>query len=130
MKVSVTIDNISTEAEIGTSIFECAETINVSVPTSCFKQGKCRECLVEIESGAELLTPLTPQESHLGGRFRLACRTRFAEEGEVRCHTLRRGSLRIETETTGLSQQKMHLDPAVSRPGNSILLDGVPIADW
>ncbi len=24
-----------------------------SVPTSCIKQGKCRECLVEIESGAE-----------------------------------------------------------------------------
>ncbi|MCI0412105.1 ASKHA domain-containing protein [bacterium] len=129
MKASLTIDNISTEADIGTSIFDCAETINVTVPTSCIKQGKCRECLVEIECGTELLTPLTPQESHLGGRFRLACRTRFAEPGEVRCHTLRRGSLRIETETSGLSQQPMHLDPAVTRSGNSILLDGEPIAE-
>jgi uncharacterized 2Fe-2S/4Fe-4S cluster protein (DUF4445 family) len=100
--ISLIIDNQEAKGSIGDSIFECAETIQVSVPTSCFKQGKCRECLVEIEEGAELLTELTPQESHLGGRFRLACRTRFAEPGVVRCHTLKRGSLRIETETSGL----------------------------
>ncbi len=126
---TVTIDGVTTTADIGTSLFECAESIQVSVPTSCFKQGKCRECLVEIETGAELLTELTPQESHLGGRFRLACRTRLAEPGEVRCHTLRRGSLRIETETTGLSEEPMHLDPAVTRDGNRILLDGECIAE-
>ena len=128
-EAKVTIDGVTTAAAVGTSLFECAESVHVSVPTSCFKQGKCRECLVEIESGAELLTELTPQESHLGGRFRLACRTRLAEPGEVRCHTLRRGSLRIETETTGLSQEQMHLDPSVQRDGNRILLDGESIAE-
>ena len=65
--VSLIIDNQQAEGSVGASIFECAESINVSVPTSCFKQGKCRECLVEIEVGAELLTELTPQENHLGG---------------------------------------------------------------
>jgi len=104
-EIMLIIDGHEANASIGASIFECAESINVTVPTSCFKQGKCRECLVEIEEGAELLTDLTPQESHLGGRFRLACRTRFAQSGEVRCHTLRRGSLRIETETSGLQDQ-------------------------
>ena len=126
---SVTIDGVSTTASIGTSLFECAESVNVTVPTSCIKQGKCRECLVEIEQGAELLTELTPQESHLGGRFRLACRTRLAAEGEVRCHTLRRGSLRIETETTHLQQDAMELDPTVTRDQNRILLDGECIAE-
>jgi uncharacterized 2Fe-2S/4Fe-4S cluster protein (DUF4445 family) len=104
-EISLTIDGHEARAAIGASIFECAESIHVTVPTSCFKQGKCRECLVEIEEGAELLTELTPQENHLGGRFRLACRTRFAHPGEIRCHTLRRGSLRIETETSGLEDQ-------------------------
>jgi uncharacterized 2Fe-2S/4Fe-4S cluster protein (DUF4445 family) len=128
-QTTVTIDGVSTSAPLGTSLFECAESVQVSVPTSCFKQGKCRECLVEIEEGAELLTELTPQESHLGGRFRLACRTRLAATGEVRCHTLRRGSLRIETETSGLSNEQMDLDPVVKRDGNRILLHGRFIAE-
>ena len=128
-EATVTIDGVSTGASIGSSLFECAEAVQVSVPTSCFKQGKCRECLVEIEEGAELLTELTPQESHLGGRFRLACRTRLAAPGEVRCHTLRRGSLRIETETSGLSTEQLQLDPVVTRDGNRILLHGKIIAE-
>ena len=33
------------------SLFECAEALGVHVPTSCVKQGKCRECLVEVEAG-------------------------------------------------------------------------------
>ena len=76
------------------------------MPTSCVKQGKCRECLVEVEAGAELLSPPAPQERHLEGRFRLACRTRLVAPGEVRCHTLRRGALRIETETEGLDDSR------------------------
>src|SRR4029077_16856189 len=98
-------------ASPGSTLFDVAESLGIQVPTSCHKQGKCRECLLEIESGAELLTAPAPQESHLEGRFRLACRTRVAEPGEVRCHTLRRGSLRIETETHGLTQNTT-FDPA------------------
>ena len=128
-ETKVVIDGVTASAEIGQSLFECAESVQVTVPTSCFKQGKCRECLVEIESGAELLTDLTPQEGHLGGRFRLACRTRLAQPGEVRCHTLRRGSLRIETETHGLSQEPMRIDPAITRDGQRILIDGECIAE-
>jgi uncharacterized 2Fe-2S/4Fe-4S cluster protein (DUF4445 family) len=126
---SVTIDGVTGPAAIGLTLFDCAEALGVTVPTSCHKQGKCRECLVEIESGAELLSALTPQESHLGGRFRLACRTRVAAAGEVRCHTLRRGGLRIETGTMGLEHEPLELDPAVTRDGRRVLLDGVVIAE-
>jgi uncharacterized 2Fe-2S/4Fe-4S cluster protein (DUF4445 family) len=128
-EATIIIDGVSADASLGSSLFECAESIQVNVPTSCFKQGKCRECLVEIEEGSELLTELTPQESHLGGRFRLACRTRVAAPGTVRCHTLRRGSLRIETETSGLSTAQMQLDPVVTRDGSRILLHGEAIAE-
>lgn len=126
--VAVTIDGRLGTAEIGTTLFDFAESLGITVPTSCYKQGKCRECLLEIESGSDILSPLAPQEKHLGGKFRLACRTQLTAPGEVHCHTLRRGTLRIETETTGLELQN-HLDPAVTRDGSRILLDGKQIAE-
>lgn len=121
------IDGRSGELQAGETLFDRAEALGVHVPTSCVKQGKCRECLVEVEAGAELLTAPAPQERHLEGRFRLACRTRLAEPGTVRCHTLRRGALRIETETDGLEESRLRLDPAVTRDGAFVLLDGQPL---
>lgn len=127
-QATVTVDGLSGTAEIGTTLFDFAESLGITVPTSCYKQGKCRECLLEIESGSELLSPLAPQESHLGGKFRLACRTQLTAPGEVHCHTLRRGTLRIETETTGLELQH-RIDPTVTRDGSRILIDGKQIAE-
>lgn len=124
----VAIDGQVAAAQPGQSLFECAEGLGVRVPTSCVKQGKCRECLVEVEAGAELLSPPAPQESHLGGRFRLSCRARIeATAGEIRCHTLRRGTLRVETESRNLDAA-FALEPAVTRDGDTVLLDEVPIA--
>jgi uncharacterized 2Fe-2S/4Fe-4S cluster protein (DUF4445 family) len=126
--VAVTIDGVAGRGEVGQTLFDCAESLGVSVPTSCHEQGKCRECLVEIERGAEFLSALTKRESHLDGRFRLACRTRFVAAGEVHCHTLRRGALRIETGSAGVAADRLQLDPAVTRDGHHVLLDGVAIA--
>jgi uncharacterized 2Fe-2S/4Fe-4S cluster protein (DUF4445 family) len=106
----------------GASLFESAESVGVQVPTSCVKQGKCRECLLEIEEGAELLSPRTPEEAHLGERFRLACRTRIVADGSVRCHTMRRGSMRVVDEASGLPERPEALDPVV-REGYGIALD-------
>ena len=125
----VTIDGMSGPASEGQTLFECAESLGVVVPTSCFKQGKCRECLVEVDEGGDLLSPPASQESHLGGRFRLACRTQLVAPGAVRCHTLRRGSLRIETESEGLEDARLRLDPAVTREGRFVLLDGAPLTE-
>lgn len=126
MTLRVTINGRTTTGRPGQTLFDCAEELGVKVPTSCFKQGKCRECLVEIESGADLLGPLAPQESHLHGAFRLACRTGFRDgaSGEVRCHTLRRGTLRIETESRNLELHSRSPDPAVTRSGDDVFLDG------
>jgi uncharacterized 2Fe-2S/4Fe-4S cluster protein (DUF4445 family) len=77
-----------------------------------------------------LLTPRSPEEQHLTGRFRLSCRARLiATSGDVRCHTLRRGALRIETASGHLGDRPHDLDPAVTRDGSHVLLDGVPIAE-
>ena len=125
---TLTIDGATGELGPEQSLFERAEALGIHVPTSCVKQGKCRECLVEVEAGAELLSEPAPQERHLEGRFRLACRTRLVAPGEVRCHTLRRGALRIETETEGLDASRLRFDPAVTRDGRHVLLDGGPLA--
>ena len=128
---SVVINGVVCPATQGMSLFECAEAAGVQVPTSCFKQGKCRECLVEVEEGAALLTGMVPQESHLGGRFRLSCRARISSDsGSIRCHTLRRGTMRIETETTNLPAASRLLEPAVRRAGDQVLLDGGPVAAY
>jgi uncharacterized 2Fe-2S/4Fe-4S cluster protein (DUF4445 family) len=123
----LTINGHTTSAAIGRTIFECAEQIAVRVPTSCHKQGKCKECIIEIVAGMEGLSPPTPAEAHLKGSFRLACQSRIvSDERDIWCHTMRRGSMRIEHRALGLplSHQKMELDPAVTRDGRRVLLDG------
>lgn len=126
---TLTIDGVAGPVPVGQSLFDWADSRGIAVPTSCHKQGKCRECLVEIESGAEFLSEPAEQERHLEGAFRLACRTRLAVPGEVRAHTLRRGSLRIETDSSAGDDGRIVLDPAVTRDGSRVLLDGEPIAE-
>jgi uncharacterized 2Fe-2S/4Fe-4S cluster protein (DUF4445 family) len=102
----------------------------VRVPTSCQKNGKCKECIVEVTAGMDALTPRTPSESHLTGDFRLSCQTRVASDaGEVACHTMRRGKMRVERHAYGLPNGILPaLDPAVTRDGDRVLLDGEEIA--
>src|SRR5215217_1423825 len=85
------------------SIFDCAERVGIRVPTSCQKNGKCKECIVEVSEGINLLSPPTEAERHLKGNFRLSCQTHIkTDEGEIRCHTMRRGQMRIERHALGL----------------------------
>jgi len=74
MSVNLTINGAAIEAAVGRSLFDHAETLGIQVPTSCQKQGKCKECIVEVVAGIECLTPRGEDESHLKDRFRLACR--------------------------------------------------------
>ncbi|MGB6132956.1 MAG: ASKHA domain-containing protein [Acidobacteriaceae bacterium] len=130
MAVTLTINGQSIEARRELSLFEHAEALGVEVPTSCRRQGKCRECMVEVVEGLDALSPLTEAERHLKGKFRLSCQTRVvADAGQVRCHTMRRGQMRIERQALGLpgSDGAMPLDPAVTRDGDRILIDGLEV---
>jgi uncharacterized 2Fe-2S/4Fe-4S cluster protein (DUF4445 family) len=131
MGIELHINDSHLAAPPGASLFDCADTLGIQVPTSCKKNGKCRECLVEVTAGAGLLSPKTPEENHLRDKFRLACRCHVTDsDGVVRCHTLRRGAMRIERHAFELptGRQKCPLDPAVTRDGDRILLDGAEIA--
>jgi uncharacterized 2Fe-2S/4Fe-4S cluster protein (DUF4445 family) len=130
MPATLTINARSTNAPPGATLFDLAEQLDVQVPTSCRKNGKCKECIVEITEGAHLLTPRTDHEKHLKGNFRLSCQTSVTRTaGHVKCHTMRRGQMRIERSATGLPLRgTIPLDPAVTRDGDRILLDGTEIA--
>lgn len=122
-------DRIET-VEPGSSLFEYGEGLGVHVPTSCRKQGKCKECLVEIIEGMAYLSAPVPEEQHLRDNFRLSCRCQIeADSGIVRCHTMRRGEMRIEGHALYLptGNQKLQLCPAITRDGDRILLDGEEI---
>lgn len=130
MSVRLHFNGQSCDAAPGVSLFTCAEKLNIPVPTSCNKQGKCKECVVEVSEGLDRLSPPAPEERHLKGAFRLSCCARIArEDGDVRCHTMRRGTMRIEKHAFELPVHgpKWALDPAVARDGDRVLLDGVEI---
>lgn len=130
MAVKLTINGLVTEAAAGESLFDCAERLAVQVPTSCQKQGKCKECIVEVVDGLDKLSPLAEAEAHLKDRFRLACCCQVASDsGEVRCHTMRRGQMRIERHALELptSHAKLELAPAVTRDGDRIRIDGIEV---
>lgn len=130
MSVKLHFNNRQREITSGHSLFDYAEELGVQVPTSCRKQGKCKECLVEIVEGMELLSPPSEKENHLKGNFRLSCCCKVASDsGLIRCHTMRRGEMKIERHAMHLptSNQKMKIDPCVTRDGDRILLDGEEI---
>jgi uncharacterized 2Fe-2S/4Fe-4S cluster protein (DUF4445 family) len=132
MAVALTINGHEVLASGGEqSLFDWAQRVGVRVPTSCQKNGKCKECIVEIIEGMNLLSSPTQAERHLKGNFRLSCQTRLvADDGLVKCHTMRRGQMRIERHALGLpTSTSFQLDPCVTRDGaDRVLLDGVEIA--
>ena len=130
MSVSLHFNSHVTAAEPGTSLFTYGERLGIPVPTSCNKQGKCKECVVEVAEGMECLSKPGPEEKHLKGAFRLSCCARITtEQGTVRCHTMRRGTMKIEKHAFELptGPRTWQLDPAVTRDGDRILLDGEEI---
>src|SRR5438132_11395363 len=130
MSITLAVNLRTIDATPGPSLFDYAERLGVHVPTSCQKQGKCKECLVEVLEGMDCLSPRTSEEKHLKGNFRLSCRAHVtADTGQVRCQTMRRGQMRIERHAYGLPVGGVtpKLDPAVTRDGDRILLDGVAI---
>ena len=130
MSIELHFNSQQTQVAPGSSLFECAEALGIYVPTSCIKQGKCKECLVEVVEGMDLLSPKTPQEKHLKENFRLSCRAQIAKDsGIIRCHTMRRGEMKIERHAFHLpvESRTLKLDPCVTRSGNKVLLDGKEI---
>jgi uncharacterized 2Fe-2S/4Fe-4S cluster protein (DUF4445 family) len=127
MPTELHIGKLSSLTQRGESVFERAELMGVNIPTSCLKDGKCHECLVEVTAGMELLSPKSLEELTLTGNFRLACRARIdSTSGHVYCHTLKREQMRIEDAAQHLPASLLGnpLSPAVRIEEGTVLIDG------
>ena len=130
MSIELHFNNQQVTVESGSLLHEYAESLGIHVPTSCNRQGKCKECLVEVSEGMEILSQPVKEEEHLKGRFRLSCRCRLiSESGILRCNTMHRGRMRIESKALKLPVYHYNLlpEPCVTRDGERILLDGQEI---
>jgi len=137
MSIELYFNNQKHIVSEGSLLHEYAESFGIHVPTSCDRQGKCKECLVEVTEGMELLSKRSYQETHLRSstisgknNFRLSCQSRIiADSGLIRCNTMYRGEMIIETKALQLPNynHNFKIDPAVTREGNRVLLDGIEI---
>jgi uncharacterized 2Fe-2S/4Fe-4S cluster protein (DUF4445 family) len=131
MSVSLLLNDRRTAVAPGVTLFDAAASIGIRVPTSCVTNGKCKECVVEVASGAECLSAPTEAERHLTGPFRLSCQAFVSSStGEIRCHTMRRGRMRIERHAMNLPAGSRNIAPesAVTRDGDRVLIDGKEVA--
>ena len=97
MSVELHFNGQRTGVTPGSSLFDYAETLGINVPTSCRKNGKCKECVVEVAEGMELLS--RRRRRKIISRTisaRPAAAKSLSDSGVVRCHTMRRGEMRIE----------------------------------
>ncbi len=113
------------EPATGPTLFDRADALSLHVPTSCQRTGRCHECVVEVTAGAEALAPRTDAESFLRGNYRLACQAVVLREREEVAFA----PLQRRPRILGLDPGSRHgaFDPAVTREGDAVLLDGEAI---
>ena len=110
------------------TLFDLAHEMFMSVPSSCKKQGKCKECLVEIKLGEEFLSSPTKQEKHLAHGYRLSCQTFIVKEGTVKVENLKRSQIKIK-ESGIANLVNFKLDPAIRKIDNRVFLNEIFIAE-
>ncbi len=106
--------------EVGKTIFDYADELEVEVPTSCLRNGECHECVVEVTEGMEALVERTETERFLRGNYRLACQALVVEDGpSIRFAPLRRHPRILEGGRFG-HERPTQFHPAVTRAGDEV----------
>jgi len=94
----------------GRTLFDAADGLELVVPASCRRSGRCHECIVEVTAGGDALMPPTVDEAFLRPGFRLACRA-VVERPDVDVEfVILRRRLRIFMPPNG---PPLDVDPAV-----------------
>jgi uncharacterized 2Fe-2S/4Fe-4S cluster protein (DUF4445 family) len=109
---------------VGRSLFDYADEVSSSVPQSCRRTGRCRECVVEVRQGLAGLSPRTLPEAYLKGGFRLACQATIEDTTEdVEFSIIRRRMRILESTETPATR----LDPVVTADDMTVYYAGQPI---
>lgn len=88
-RVRILATGVVLEARLGEDLLEVLQQNGQSIATSCGGVASCGLCRLRVVSGAEVLTPIRPEEiGHLGNvakivGLRLACQAKIAAEGDV-----------------------------------------------
>jgi len=119
------------EHPVDKNLFVLKKDSGVYIPSSCYKAGTCKECVIKIEKGEEYLNEKTIHEKHLKSPFRLACQAQIVQDNiEVVCSTLKRDEIVIE-DTSYLSNNKANnytINPGIRKNiENNVYLDDLLI---
>ena len=122
----ITCDGKTQPLTVGKTIFDYADDLAVQVPTSCFRTGQCHECIVEIKTGAQALTPRKAEESFLRDDFRLACQAVVQDaDADITFAPLRRRP-RILTDAVDVGTRG-DLQPMVTHRDGVVYYDDTPL---
>ena len=122
---TVKSDGRTCKLSVGKTIFDCADELEVQVPTSCFRTGQCHECIVEIRQGMEALQPRNEAESFLQESYRLACQAVISDaDVDIEFSPLRR-TPKILTDSN--QTPVMDIDPVVTCQDGVVYYNGEAI---
>ena len=122
---TVKSDGRTCKLPVGKTIFDCADELEVQVPTSCFRTGQCHECIVEIRQGMEALQPRNEAESFLQETYRLACQAVISDaDVDIEFSPLRR-TPKILTDSN--QTPVMDIDPVVTCQDGVVYYNGEAI---
>ena len=130
---TITHDNEVRELKRGRTVFDYADELAVRVATSCGRAGTCHECVVQIETGMAALCKRTDAEQFLRDPFRLACQAVVEDAGtDIEFAPLRRQPrvLTAGAPATPGDGESRPIDPAVTRRGDGVYLDGARIDQY
>ena len=114
---SIIFGSKKSESIKGTTLFQYADILNVRVPTSCGRNGKCHECIIEIKSGINSLNKPTETESFLTDNFRLACQAKVNNLNDNIEFSVLRREPKILTKSI---KTKFELNPLTKQKENNV----------
>ena len=122
---TVSHDGKTEPLAIGMTLFDCADELAVEVPTSCQRNGRCHECVVEVSAGNDALCARTEAESFLRPPYRLACQALVERDDiDVAFAPLRRRPRILVRAHVDTAAAPGAFDPLVTRRGDDVLYDG------
>jgi len=120
MKIFFKESGLSADLVAGKTILEYARELGVEINAPCNGEGKCNQCLVEVDSAPGALSPMTEVERKVieGEVHRLACQARVLRTTEPICVRVPRRSYCI-LESGRLWE--IPIAPMVHREGDRVL---------
>jgi len=123
----INFERVSTDCQIGKSIFEHADLLGVKIPTSCYRNGRCHECIVEIKDGVANLNPPTNKELFLQEKFRLACQAIVEKSSSDISFGLSRKQRQI---LTSYVPQEFEILPRITHKDGKVYGDDTILSDY